>query len=167
MASHLPAGALPAGALIDERFVIESAVGAGGMAVVYRARDLVEDRPAALKLLHGDTRSTFITEHFAREAEILASLRHPHIVSYIAHGRTAAGEAYLAMEWLDGEDLGQRLHRGPLRLSESLRLLTLLADALATAHRHGVVHRDLKPTEVAAKRNAPNIVPNGPRVLST
>jgi serine/threonine protein kinase len=154
MAPHLPAGAL-----LAERFVIESAVGEGGMAVVYRALDRISRRPAALKLLHEGTHSPFITEHFAREAEILASLQHPNIVSYIAHGRTSAGQAYLAMEWLAGEDLGQRLRRGPLLLGEALRLLTALADALSTAHRSGVVHRDLKPTTIPPERHRPQTDP--------
>lgn len=118
------------------------------MAVVYRARDLLNQRKVAVKLLHADTKSSFAVEHFLREAEILAALHHPHIVPYIAHGRTPSGEAYLAMEWLDGEDLAQRLNRGPLRLSETLRLATLVADALSATHEHGIVHRDLKPSNL-------------------
>lgn len=139
---------LPAGYVLAARFAIESPVGQGGMAVVYRARDLLTEVPVAVKLLHTDTKSQFALEHFLLEAEILASLHHPHIVSYITHGRLPSGAAYLVMQWLDGEDLGQRLARGPLGLRESLQLVGLVADALGMAHRHGVVHRDLKPSNL-------------------
>lgn len=140
---------LPEGTKLEDHFVLEAPVGEGGMAVVYRARDLLNQRKVAVKLLHADRKSSFVVEHFLREAEILAALHHPHIVPYIAHGRTPSGEAYLAMEWLDGEDLAQRLNRGPLRLSETLRLATLVADALGATHEHGIVHRDLKPSNFA------------------
>ena len=139
---------LVAGTTLAQRFVIEAPVGSGGMGVVYRARDLSTQKSVALKLLHADTRSTFILEHFLREAEILESLRHPHIVTYIAHGRTNDDKAYLAMEWLDGEDLQARLQRGPLSLSEAVRLMTLVAGALSAAHERGIVHRDLKPSNL-------------------
>lgn len=129
--------------MLEDRFVVESPVGQGGMAVIYSARDRRTQQKVAVKLLHAGTRSQFILEHFLREAELLASLKHPHIVSYIAHGQLPGASAYLAMEWLEGEDLAQRLQRGPLRLGETLRLAELLADALAAIHRCGIVHRGL------------------------
>jgi serine/threonine protein kinase len=136
------------GTTLVGRFVIEGVVGAGGMAVVYRARDLTTQAQVAVKLLHGDTRSDFIQDHFLHEAQILSTLRHPHIVSYIAHGSTANGEAYLAMEWLEGEDLEQRLRRGPLSLAEALRLIEHIAAALRETHARGIVHRDIKPSNL-------------------
>src|SRR5262249_31396024 len=96
--------------------------------------------------------SRYIIEKFLEEAEILASLRHPHIVSYVAHGRAPGGDAYLVMEWLEGEDLGRRLARGALRLGEALRLIALACGALGRAHRRGVVHRDLKPSNLFLRR---------------
>lgn len=139
---------LAPGALLDGRFAIEAPVGEGGMGVVYRAYDLLRQGPAAVKLLHGDPGAPLAQEHFQREAEILGALRHPHIVSYLAHGCAPCGAPYLAMDWLDGEDLGQRLRRGPLRLREVLRLGAAIADALHATHAHGVVHRDLKPANL-------------------
>jgi eukaryotic-like serine/threonine-protein kinase len=72
-------------------------------------------------------------------------LRHPGIVQYLAHGSTASGELFLAMEWLDGEDLGQRLIGHELSLRDTLRLMTRVTSALSVAHARGIVHRDLKP----------------------
>jgi serine/threonine protein kinase len=93
----------------------------------------------------GDARSV---ERFAREARVLADLRHPGIVEYIGHGRTEHGDLYLAMEWLQGEDLGVRLARSELTAADSLRLVTQVAAALAVAHSRRVVHRDLKPSNL-------------------
>lgn len=138
------------GVVLGERFALEARVGEGGMAAIYRARDQLTGSVVAVKLLHANARSAYIQEHFIREAEILASLHHPHIVSYIAHGHAQDGAAYLAVEWLDGEDLAQRLTRGPLPLSETLQLATILADALKMTHARGVIHRDLKPSTIAA-----------------
>src|SRR5262249_45112114 len=87
-------------------------------------------------------------ERFAREAQLLSELHHPGIVSYVAHGQTPQGLRFLAMEWLEGEDLAQRLSRGALPLGETLLLIQRVAEALAFAHAHGVLHRDLKPTNL-------------------
>ncbi len=142
------------GVVLGERFALEARVGEGGMAAIYRARDQRTGSVVAIKLLHANARSAYIQEHFIREAEILASLEHPHIVSYIAHGRAQDGAAYLAVEWLDGEDLAHRLTRGPLPLSETLKLATILADTLKMTHSRGVIHRDLKPSSISAVENA-------------
>ncbi len=76
---------------------------------------------------------------------MLAGIAHPAIgACYLAHGSTADGEQYMAMEWLEGETLEDRVARGPLRISETLHLGRRVAEALAVAHRHGVVHRDIK-----------------------
>ncbi len=86
---------------------------------------------------------------FAREARLLSLLHHPSIVAYTAHGFTADAEPYLAMEWLEGQDLAQLLRQRSLLLSESLQLLRGAAVALNVAHHHGIVHRDVKPSKVA------------------
>ena len=140
--------ALQLGTTLDGRFVLEEEAGRGGMAVVFRATDLREQRRVAVKMLHPDTRTSFILDHFAREAEILATVRHPYIVSYVAHGSTADGAAYLVVEWLDGESLGARLRRGPLTIAAAVQLGARLADALRATHARGVVHRDLKPDNI-------------------
>ena len=133
-------------AVIASRFAIERKVAAGGMGSVFRAFDRVDGIPVALKILHGE--SAIDVERFEREAGILAHLGHPGIVRYIAHGVTGAGERYLAMEWLEGEDLALRLTRRPLGPSEGLTLLRKAADALAFAHERGVIHRDIKPSNI-------------------
>ncbi|WP_438013804.1 protein kinase [Sorangium sp. So ce315] len=115
------------------------------MGEVFRARDVTTGAPVALKLLHADAERPEETERFLREARLLADLRHPGIVEYLAHGKAQDGRPFLAMEWLSGRDLGERLDRGPLRVSECVTLLAKVADALAVAHARGVVHRDIKP----------------------
>ena len=131
------------GHVIAGRFEVERFAGAGAMGLVYRARDAQTGDPVALKILaHGGT------ERFVREARVLAELRHPHIVRYVAHGATETDEPYLAMEWLEGEDLARRLRRGALGLREAVAMMGFVCFALAEAHSRGVVHRDLKPSNL-------------------
>ncbi|MBZ5712234.1 serine/threonine-protein kinase, partial [Nannocystis pusilla] len=139
---------LGAGTLFANRFEIDRVAGSGGMGVVYRARDRVSGEWVALKLLQAGVAGPDDAARFTREARLLAELRHPGIVGYVDHGRTPEGQRFLAMEWLEGEDLGRRLVRGRLPLPDCVALLRRIADALACAHRSGVVHRDLKPSNV-------------------
>ncbi len=133
------------GAKIGERFEVEREAGVGGMGRVFRARDLTTNALVAIKVLErGGAR---ITRRFARESEVLAALRHPGIVEYIAHG-TANGQPWLAMEWLDGEPLQRRLRRAGLTIAETVRLVRDAAAALGAAHQRGVVHRDVKPSNL-------------------
>jgi tetratricopeptide (TPR) repeat protein len=124
-----------------ERFRVHAEAGKGGMSTVFRATDLVTGGEVALKVLF-DTASA---DRFSQEAALLSELSHPGIVRYVDHGVTAAGERYLAMEWLDGETLDDRLGRGRLGILESLRLGRRVLDGLTVAHRKGIVHRDIKP----------------------
>jgi tetratricopeptide (TPR) repeat protein len=134
------------GALVGGRFIIERRAALGGMGAVFRARDLLDESTVALKILYSED---FIdVERFEREAKILSTLDHPGIVRYIAHGATLAGERYLAMEWLEGEDLSARLARRPLSPAESVTVLRATADALGHANTHGIVHRDIKPSNL-------------------
>jgi len=131
------------------RFVIEELAGTGGMGAVYRARDQERDgATVALKVLASTSYVHHLHERFTREADVLSQLRHPGIVSYIDHGTTPHGEAYLVMEWLEGEDLDQRLARQGLTLPETVTVFRQIAEALSAAHRHGIVHRDLKPENI-------------------
>ncbi|MDI1429477.1 serine/threonine-protein kinase [Polyangium sorediatum] len=134
------------GDVIDGRFVIERMAGSGGMGSVFQAHDRLSSGPVAIKVLH-DQEPRDIAR-FEREARVLAGLDHPGIVRYVTHGVTSAGEPFLAMEWLAGEDLGARLLRGRLTVSESVSAIRAVAEALATAHARGVVHRDIKPSNV-------------------
>jgi serine/threonine protein kinase len=123
-------------------------IGEGGMGVVWKAVDTTLDREIAIKVLP----DAFSSDperlvRFEREAKLLASLQHPHIaVVYGLH--EAEGVHFLAMELVGGEDLTQRLARGPLPLAESIEVAIQISEALAAAHDSGVMHRDLKPANV-------------------
>jgi hypothetical protein len=132
--------------IIDGRFAVERPCGAGGMGSVYRAIDQKSGAPVAVKVLHDG--SPTLRERFDREARTLATLQHPGIVRYIAHGTTGAALCYLVMEWIDGETLKARLEREGLAADASVRMCAAVADALAVAHEHGVVHRDVKPSNL-------------------
>jgi tetratricopeptide (TPR) repeat protein len=134
------------GSLLDGRFEVGALAGFGGMGTVYRAVDRASGKAVALKLLH-DTDAQ-AAERFLHEARALASVAHPHIVRYVAHGVTPAGAPYLVMEWLSGETLAERIPRAGLCIEESLRLARHVADALGAAHARGVVHRDIKPSNL-------------------
>lgn len=139
---------LPPGSLFANRFEIQRAAGSGGMGTVFRALDRFSGELVALKLLHAGTGGIDEGDRFTREAALLSELRHPGVVGHVAHGQTPGGQRFLAMEWLDGEDLGHRLARGPLSVQHSVQLLTKTADALSAAHQRGIIHRDLKPTNL-------------------
>jgi tetratricopeptide (TPR) repeat protein len=134
------------GDVIAGRFRIESLAGAGGMGEVFRAADLTTGEPVAIKVLRARDESALA--RFAREARLLDELRHPGLVRYISHGATPAGAPWLALEWLDGEDLAALLGRRGLAIEETLALATEVAGALAAAHGRGIVHRDVKPSNV-------------------
>src|SRR5215831_3020030 len=116
------------------------------MGEVWHATDRVRGAPVAVKLLTGTSESG--RARFLREAVVLSDLRHPGIVRYVSHGLTPSQELYLVMEWLEGEDLSQRLGRGTLDVAEAAALLRGVADALAAAHARGIVHRDIKPSNL-------------------
>src|SRR5262245_48825812 len=134
------------------RFECVRLAGTGGMGRVFEARDLATGARVALKVL----RRSGLLEHerFTREVRALAVLRHPGVVRYIAHGVTPDGEPYLAMEWIQGETLSARLHRGPLDVTKTIALAMHITDALSAVHRAGVVHRDLKPGNILLADNA-------------
>ncbi len=136
------------GSLFANRFQIDGAAGSGGMGTVYRAIDRYSGDTVALKLMHKDKTLSYESERFVREAQLLSELRHPGIVAHVAHGQTPDGQRFLAMEWLDGHDLSERLLRGPLPIRDCLRLLGQVADALSVAHQRGIIHRDLKPSNL-------------------
>ena len=134
------------GEVIAGRFEIQRLAGSGGMGTVYRSMDRATGGEVALKLLGGSAPNA--VARFEHEARILAELRHPRIVRYIDHGVTHDGEPYLAMEWLEGESLAQRLAREPLLVVETLALARATAEALEAAHGLGIVHRDIKPSNL-------------------
>jgi WD40 repeat protein len=137
---------LPAGTQIDQ-FRIMRHVGRGGVAQVYLARDTTLGRRVALKLLREGRHSTEVVQGFRREAQAMARVSHPHIAAVYAVGEHA-GRPYVALEYLAGQNLRQRLRAGPLGVREALRLGLAAATALAAAHESGILHRDLKPENI-------------------
>ncbi len=133
------------GKLVAERFEVEAVVGGGGMGMVFAAHDRVTGRRVALKLVGERIEAR---ERFLQEGRMLSDLAHPGIVRYVAHGITATGELYLAMEWLEGETLAQRLRAGALALSDTIALGRRVTEALAHAHTCGIIHRDIKPSNI-------------------
>ncbi|WP_437924837.1 protein kinase [Sorangium sp. So ce291] len=137
---------MQAGDIIDGRFCIEHLAASGGMGAVYRAHDRETGEAVAIKLLTNEGAQHL--GRFAREAQALAAARVPGVVRYVAHGATAWGQPYIAMEWLDGETLSERLtHRG-LTLEETVELGLRVARTLGAIHELGLVHRDLKPSNL-------------------
>ncbi|MEZ4300764.1 MAG: protein kinase [Polyangiaceae bacterium] len=131
----------------SDRFVLEARAGGGGMGDVFRGVDQETGQPVAVKLLR-PTASAAERVRFQREIAILADLRHPNIVQYIAHGTWDDGRLYFAMEWLDGEDLAQRQRRAPLGMRDAVEVIRRSAAAMAAVHARGVVHRDLKLSNI-------------------
>jgi serine/threonine protein kinase/tetratricopeptide (TPR) repeat protein len=135
------------GIAIDDRFEIVSLAGRGGAGVVFRALDRMTGAPVALKVLPPASTEDGV-DRMQREARVLAALRHPRIVSYIAHGHLPEDRNFLVMEWLEGEDLRQLLHGRRLSLEQTLALVRGAAEGLAAVHRRGIVHRDIKPSNL-------------------
>lgn len=128
---------------MNDRFVVQGLAGSGGMGTVYRALDRLTGARVALKVVAAEGAEA--ATRLAVEAEALAALDHPAIVRPIAFGTAPNGRPFLAMEWLDGEDLAARLERGSLAPAQVIALGKRVAEALAAAHERGIVHRDIKP----------------------
>jgi len=136
-------------------YTVQHELGRGGMAIVFLARDLKHDREVAIKVVRPELAATLGAERFLREIHIAAHLQHPHILTLIDSGElppdrsSAQGTLYYVMPYVDGETLRERLTRDE-RLSpgETARILQEVLDALAHAHRAGVVHRDIKPENI-------------------
>ena len=131
---------------LSDRFELKAQAGSGGMGIVYQAIDRNTGLNVAVKIL--SVKSVTDVGRFGEEAQVLQDLEHPGIVRYIDHGLTSHGDPYIAMEWLEGETLEQRLARGRLPAAGVAHLAARILDALAAAHERGVVHRDIKPSNV-------------------
>ncbi len=141
---------LGAGELFAERYRIERMIGEGGFGAVYRARQLDLDRVVALKLLHrdqGEDRAR--EERFIREAHLIRDLEHPHIVRLHDYGKAPDGRLFIALQYLEGEALDDRLDRsGALSVQQCAHIAAQVLRALMEAHRHGIIHRDIKPSNI-------------------
>src|SRR5713226_2476380 len=142
-------------------YEILSAIGAGGMGEVYRARDTRLDRIVAIKVLPAHLADDpERRERFEREARTIASLNHPHICTLYDIGHQD-GIDFLVLEYLEGETLAQRLLKGPLPLEPVLQYAIEMADALDKAHRKGVTHRDLKPGNIMLTKSGTKLLDFG------
>ncbi|MEU8773780.1 serine/threonine-protein kinase [Streptomyces sp. NPDC048606] len=130
-------------------YLVEGEIGRGGMAVVYRARDLRLDRTVALKVLAPElARNDDFRRRFAHESKVAAAIDHPHIVPVFEAGE-AEGLLYIAMRYVPGQDLRALLDRtGPLPVETAARIAGQVASALDAAHDHDLVHRDVKPGNI-------------------
>ena len=141
---------LSIGSELADTYRITRLLGRGGMAFVYEAVHVRLPTRMAVKVITGDTGADpRFLQRFRQEAEILARLRHPHVVHVSDWNMTEQGQPYLVMELLEGEDLSQRLRRtGAMPLEEALPIFLQIGDALQAAHDQDVIHRDLKPANV-------------------
>ncbi len=139
---------LPPGTMAGD-YVLEKVIAAGGFGSVYRARG-PGGRRAAVKVLHAELVATDqAVARFRREIDAIRRIRHPNVVDVLEVGRLADGQPWFAMELLDGDDLATVVaRRGRLPPAEALAILAPICDALAAAHRRGIVHRDVKPGNV-------------------
>ncbi|MCA9894429.1 MAG: serine/threonine protein kinase, partial [Anaerolineae bacterium] len=129
-------------------YTIKQLVGQGGMATVYRAYHAQLDRDVAIKIMLQDYRDDpHFVARFEREARIVASLEHPHIVPVYDFNQHE-GNPYLVMKYIEGRTLKQRLLKGALPLDEVLSIMSAVGDALTYAHGKGVLHRDIKPSNI-------------------
>ena len=133
----------PSSTKAHDRFTIDARVGGGASGDIFRARDERTGELVAIKVLRTSA-SEGERARFRREIAVIADLRHPNIVDYIADGEWPDGRLFLAMEWLDGEDLSKRQRRAPLGTRDAVEVVRRAAQALAAIHSRGIVHRDLK-----------------------
>ena len=130
------------------RYKVERIIGEGGMATVYLATDQKHKRKVAVKVMRPELAATLGAERFLREVEIAGQLSHPHILPMYDSGESD-GLLYYVMPYVPGETLREQLQReGALPVEEALRLAREVAEALAYAHRQGIIHRDIKPANI-------------------
>src|SRR5438128_63539 len=142
-------------------YEVQAAIGAGGMGEVYRAKDTRLDRVVALKVLPSDLSSNpERRQRLEREARAISRLSHPHICTLYDIGHQD-GVDFLVMEYVEGETLEQRLQRGVPRTEQVLEFAIQISDALAKAHRQGVIHRDLKPGNIMLTKSGAKLLDFG------
>jgi tetratricopeptide (TPR) repeat protein len=134
------------------RYELEDEIGSGGMAVVYRARDLVHGRAVAIKVLRADIAATIGPERFLREIRIVSRLTSPHVLPLHESGQ-AGGHLFFVMPYVEGGSLRELLRREPfVSFDEALRITAEVGEALDFAHAQGIVHRDVKPENILIER---------------
>src|ERR1700687_5074709 len=142
-------------------YQIQSALGAGGMGEVYRARDTRLERDVAIKVLPANLSSDpNLRQRLEREGKAVSKLSHPHICTLHDIGHQD-GVDFLVMELLEGETLERRLVKGPLPPEQTIRFAAQIADALAQAQKLGIVHRDLKPSNIMLTKTGAKLMDFG------
>jgi hypothetical protein len=136
-------------AALGTAYRIERELGGGGMSRVFVARDLALDRDVVVKVLPPESTEGVSADRFRREIQLIARLQHPHVVSIISAGAAEGGVLYYVMPFVGGETVRARITReGPFAVADAARILREVLDALAFAHRLGVIHRDIKPENI-------------------
>ncbi len=144
-------------AALEGRYRIESELGEGGMATVYLADDLKHERKVALKVLKPELAAVVGAERFLAEIKTTANLQHPHILPLFDSGE-ADSFLFYVMPYVEGESLRDKLNRDhQLPVDDAVRIATNVAEALDYAHRHNVIHRDIKPGTVLIHVGQPGI----------
>jgi len=138
------------GKTIDSKYLVQSVLGEGGMAVVYRAHHLQMERVVVIKVMQGWlTSNKTSVERFEREGKLTAKLNHPNIVAVYDVGSIDGREPYIVMEYIKGEALADRIHNGgPLDFDTTANIIIQICHGLEEAHSSGIIHRDLKPDNV-------------------
>jgi serine/threonine protein kinase len=143
------------GSAIAGKYRVDAKLGAGGMGVVYRATRLLIGDEVAIKILHSEQTDPKAAERFRREARAAARLKHPNAVTIHDFGVTDDGLQYLVMELVEGESLRQIIkQQGPLTPSASAEIVSQVCAALEEAHRHHIIHRDIKPDNIIVNVSA-------------
>jgi len=137
------------GQLIEDRYLLEAPLGDGGMGVVYQAVHVALQKRVAVKILRTHpSGQEQAAQRFEREAQATARIDHPNVCATTDFGRTASGELYLVMEWLQGRTLSDCIDEGPMPVARSLQIAAQICAALDKAHQLGIVHRDIKPDNI-------------------
>ncbi|HEY4101162.1 MAG TPA: protein kinase [Gemmatimonadales bacterium] len=148
-------------ASLSDRYTIERELGQGGMATVYLAHDIKHDRKVAIKVLKPELAAVLGADRFVQEIRTTAALQHPHILPLFDSG-VAGTFLYYVMPYIEGETLRSKLDRETqLGINESVKITTEVADALDYAHRHGVIHRDVKPENILLHDGRPMVADFG------
>ena len=143
------------GALINDRYVVESVIGKGSSGIVYKATRLLMGREVAVKVLHSYLGAeSGALDRFLREARAASRLRHPHIINIWESGVTDDAQPYFVMDYLEGMTLADLIHeKGYIHAGRALPIITQVCEALAEAHKQGIVHRDIKPENIVLQAN--------------
>jgi serine/threonine protein kinase len=150
------------GEVLKGKYRLESRLGIGGMAEVYRARNVMVDRTVAIKLLHREHASNrHVVDRFLQEARAANFVRHPNVVEVLDIDTDESGAPFIVQEYLEGEDLGSRLEKSGIALpfQTAVRMLLPVIKAIGVAHEKGLVHRDLKPENIFLSSQRGTTVP--------